>query len=449
MRASLVTFVLTVLCCRSLIANDWPQFRGPRGDGHAEARNLPTTWGGFLQPPAWQTDIPGTGWSSPIVVGDRIWLTSAELTALTAEAQEQKLAQNPFGKIERFQVHASVSLLAVELDATNGKTLRRLRLFSREDPAPIHFANSYASPTPVTDGNRLYCHFGSLGTVAVSLETGQIDWQTRFVVDDITGPGSSPVLCGDRLVLACDGGDEQYLVALDSQTGAVAWRTPRPKIDATEGRLRRAFCTPLVIRHGGRRQIIAPSAQWVVSYDPDSGQELWRANLGPGHALIPRPVFRQGLVYVCTGYTKPELIALRADGTGDVTQTHLVWRYDKQVPEISSPIVVGNEIYFVSAMGIATCLDAETGKLCWQQRLKGSYSASPLAADGKLFFTSVQGITTVLRPGSEFNELARNQLFGQTLASLAIAGESILIRTAPTLYCVRKRTANPKESVHD
>ena len=438
MRTFWLTFVVIVLFNRLLLSGDWPQFRGPRGDGHGIATNLPVSWGGFLQQPAWQTNIPGSGWSSPIVVGDRIWLTAAELTALPADLQERKLAANPFSDVEEFQVHGTVSLIAVELDAVSGKMLRRLQLFSRENPAPIHLANSYASPTPATDGELVYCHFGSLGTAAISIETGQVVWQQTFAVDDITGPGSSPVLCGDRLILACDGADQQFLVSLDKRTGVVNWRTTRPDIDAAEGRLRRAFCTPLVIRDGGAKQIIAPAAQWVVSYDPDSGEELWRASMGPGHAVVPRPVFDKGLVYVCSGYNEPQMLALRVDGAGDVTNSAVVWKYRKQVPKISSPVVVGDEIYFVSSLGIATCLDARTGTRHWQQRLKGSYAASPLFADDKIFFTSQQGTTTVLRPGLEYRELARNQLFGQTMACLAIAGESILIRTAPTLYCVRK-----------
>ena len=275
MRTCLVTVVIAVFTCQALLAGDWPQFRGPRGDGYSEANNLPTTWGGLFEPPAWQTDIPGSGWSSPIVIGDRIWLTAAELTVLSDEAQTLKLAENPYGQVEEFQAYANVSLLAIELDVTSGKILRRLQLFTCEDPAPVHLTNTYASPTPVTDGQHLYCHFGSLGTAAVSLASGQIVWRDRFAVQDITGPGSSPVLCGERLILACDGADEQFLVALDKHTGIVAWRTPRPKSDAVEGKLRRAFSTPLVIHDGRRTQIIAPAAQWVVAYDPDSGQELW------------------------------------------------------------------------------------------------------------------------------------------------------------------------------
>ena len=426
------------LCWRSpLSAVEWPQFRGPRGDGHSAAQNLPTTWGGFLEPPVWQTSLAGTGWSSPIVWGDRIWVTAAEQTALTADALAEKQAPLPNGDQE-FQAHAAVSLLAIELDAATGKLLRRLELATIDNPAPIHPTNSYASPTPVTDGERLFCHFGSLGTFGVALETGQVIWKQCFAVEDITGPGSSPILCDEHLVLTCDGADEQFLVALDKRTGEVAWRTPRPKIEAADSKMRRAFSTPLVIEHEGRRQLIAPGAQWIVAYDPANGGELWRVNHGSGYAVVPRPVFRQGLVYICTGYMKPELWAVRVDGSGDVTNTHVAWKFDRQAPEISSPVVVGEEIYFVSSRGIATCLDAQTGKLIWQHRLEGSYAASLLAADDKLYITSREGTTTVLRPGREYQELARNQLFGQTMASLAVAGDALLIRTAEQLVCVRK-----------
>ena len=428
---------LCVAAGQLLLAGDWPQFRGPQGDGHAAATGLPTTWGGFVHPPAWQAEIPGSGWSSPIAVGDRVWLTSAEQTALTVEALRKKLSENPHGELD-FQAHASVTLFAVEVDAGSGKLLRRLDLIAWDDPPPIHVSNSYASPTPVTDGQRLYCHFGSLGTVGVDMGSGRVLWKRRFAVEEITGPGGSPVLDGELLILACDGADQQFLVAVNKWTGDTVWRTPRPRIDAAEGALRRAFSTPLVVEYGGRRQLISAGAQWVVGYDPASGRELWRASFGGGYAVVPRPVFRDGMVYVCTGYLKPELWAVRVDGSGDVTRTHVAWRYDRQVPEISSPVVVGNEIYFVSSKGVATCLEAESGRLLWQRRLGGNFAASPLAADGKLYFSSEEGTTIVLLPGREYRELARNQLFGRTLASLAVAGNSLLIRTDQLLYCVRQ-----------
>jgi outer membrane protein assembly factor BamB len=175
-----------------------------------------------------------------------------------------------------------------------------------------------------------------------------------------------------------------------------------------------------------------------VAYAPATGEELWRVNFGAGHAVVPRPVFAHGLVYVCTGYMKPQLWAIRAGGSGDVTSTHVAWKYDKQVPEISSPIVVGDELYFVSSLGVLSCLDARRGELVWQHRLGGNYAASPLAADGKLYFTSREGVTTVLRPGRKYEELARNTLFGQTYASLAVAGQTLFLRADRTLYCLGK-----------
>ena len=442
MRCLTGLLVLVVFLATRATAADWNQFRGPNGDGHSDARNLPETWGQLFRPVTWQTAIPGQGWSSPVVIGQRIWLTSAEQTALSDSQLQKKMAESPFGQ-EHFQTHATVTMLAVELDATNGRIVRKLELFSSENPAPIHTMNSYASPTPVTDGKRLYCHFGSLGTVCVDVATGEIVWKERLVFDEITGPGNSPVLCKDRLILACDGADQQFVVALDARSGKEVWRTPRPSITVPDDKLRRSFSTPLVIEHGGRTQVIAPAAQWVVSYNPANGEEWWRAKTTDGgHALVPRPVFHQGVVFVCTGYPKPELWAIQADGSGDVSQSHIKWSCNRQVPEISSPVIAGDQIYFVSGIGVASSLRVTDGSLVWQHRLEGNYAASPLAADGKIYFTSQDGLTTVVRPGATYEELYQNQLFGQTMASLAVMGESLLIRTDHLLYCVGK-TSGP------
>jgi outer membrane protein assembly factor BamB len=424
-------------------AEDWPQFRGPDGMGESDATGLPVRWGGLLYPPAWQTEIPGRGWSSPIVIGDRVWVTSAEQTAWDREALTRKLAENPYGDRE-FQVHAEVTLLAVELDARTGKILRRIDLFTVVDPPPIHVTNSYASPTPVSDGKRLFCHFGSLGTVAVSLDDGSVIWQRRFQLDDITGPGSSPVLDGRRLILACDGVDQQFVIALDASTGDELWRTDRPPIDAEDGKHRRSFSTPLLIDEGDDRQLVAPAAQWIVSYDPETGEERWRVDGGRGmHAAIPRPVYRAGVVYVCTGYPKPELLAIRTDGQGDVTESHVLWTCSRQVPEISSPILADEEIYFVSTGGVLSCRELGSGELLWQQRLTGSFSASPLLAEGRLYLTNTDGTTYVLRPGRKYEELACNLLRVQSLASLAISRNDLLMRSDPTLFCLRS-PENPR-----
>lgn len=420
------------------VAADWPQFRGPTGDGVSTTGNLPTRWGAF-EPPAWQIQIPGHGWSSPIVIGDRIWLTTAEPTALPTQAREKKLDGSVYRDYrDQLQVHGSVTCLAMEFEAATGEELRRIELFTCDDPPTTHATNGYASPTPASDGERLVCHFGSLGTACLELKSGTVLWQRRLLFDEVTGPGSSPAIHQQVVIIPCDGADQQFVTGLDIQTGQTIWQTARPPIDAPEKVHRRAFSTPLVVQHGERWEVIVPGAHWVAAYDPASGTELWRVDMGEGHAIIPRPVASDGMVYVCSGYMKPRLLAIRLGGSGDVTATHVAWQYDKQVPEISSPVIVGEQIYFVSSVGIATSLDTKTGRVVWQHRLGGNFAASPLAADGKLYFLSREGTTTVLKPGREYEELAKNQHFGQTLASPAVCGEALLIRADRTLFCVGK-----------
>ncbi len=430
-----ITILLFGIAVPFANAADWPQFRGPRGDGIADAKGLPTVWNDTKNV-AWQTELPGRGWSSPIVLGNRIWLTTAEPLALPTKDREARLAKLPYVP-QDLTAHAAVTVYAIELDAATGQLLKQIELFTVEDPPVIHANNSYASPTPVAGGKLLFCHFGSLGTCALELASGKVVWHERHIIDEITGGGGSPVLWKDLLIFACDGADEQFVVALDQATGEVAWKTPRPPIEASDAKLRRAFSTPLVVSHAGREQLLLPGAQWACSYDPASGKELWRVNIGQGHALVPRPVYQDGIAYICTGFIKPQLWAIRVDGSGDVTDTHVVWTHDKQVPEISSPLVAGGEIYFVSALGVATCLDAKSGELLWQDRLGGNFAASPLLADGKLYFTSQDGTTTVVKPGRKYEELAKNQLFGQTMASPAVCEGGLLIRTSSHLYCVR------------
>jgi outer membrane protein assembly factor BamB len=194
-----------------------------------------------------------------------------------------------------------------------------------------------------------------------------------------------------------------------------------------------------VIEHAGREQLIVPGAEWVVSYDPASGKELWRVNFGDGYSAVPRPVFADGSVYICTGFAKPELWAIRVDGSGDVSGTHVAWRYQKQVPEIASPVLAEGGIYFVSAGGVATALDAKTGEPFWQTRLGGAFSASPLAAEGRVYFTNEEGVTTVVAAGREYTELAKNVLFGPAKASLAVEGEALILRSDTQLLRVQHK----------
>jgi outer membrane protein assembly factor BamB len=414
----------------------WPQFRGPSGDGRTSAQGLPLTWSSSTNI-TWQIDVPGRGWSSPIVSNGKVWLTTAEETSRDAEERTNRLAKS--AEPANLQTHADVTLRAIAVTADTGKIVGNYELFVVRDPAPIHANNSYATPTAVSDGKRLYCHFGSLGTACVDESSGNVVWKKTFPGKFITGPASSPVLWRDLLLLTCDAADEQYVVALDKRTGEQVWKTPRPALKAQDEIQRRAFSTPLAIEHAGREQLIVPGAEWVVSYDPTNGKELWRVNFGDGYSTVPRPVYADGLVYICTGFTKPQLWAIRANGTGDVTATHVVWRYQKQVPEIASPVVADGVIAFVSTGGVATALDAKAGELLWQQRLGGVFSASPLAAQGRLYFTNEDGVTTVVATGREYKELGKNFLFGPAKASLAVDGKGFIIRTDTQVLRVQNK----------
>lgn len=415
-------------------AEDWWQFRGPNA-GHSSAQGLPLEWDNFFREPKWKTQIPGKGWSSPIVVGDRIWLTSAEQVALENDAVGDKLAELPFGAFD-LVTDASVKLFAIELDAQSGELLRRIDLFEQQAPPPIHAMNSYASPTPATDGERLYCHFGSLGTACIAIVSGEVLWRQKLVVDEITGPAASPVLWENQLILACDGADQQYLIALDKLTGETHWKVERPEITVVDETWRRAFSTPLIVESPDRVQLISMSAQWLISVNPSDGRQWWRAKVGSGYSAVPTPVHLGERVFVCTGFPRAEMVAVDISGSGDVTDTAIAWRHARQVPDISSPIVVDDDLYFASSQGVVSCLDAATGKLIWQQRLGGKFAASPILAEGRIYFSNSAGVTTVIQPGHTYVELASNELFCESYASLAVYGNKILLRTNPYLFCL-------------
>jgi outer membrane protein assembly factor BamB len=393
--AALVVFALL---CRISRAEDWPQFRGPGGQGHSSERGLPMRWS-ESENITWKVPIPGLGWSSPVIRGDQIWLTTA-----TDDGR---------------------SLRALRLDRATGRIDANVEVFGREQPDKIHQKNSHASPTPIIDGDRVYVHFGPNGTACLSSD-GKILWKTVLDYDPVHGPGGSPTLFEDMLLLSCDGAESQYVVALDKNTGEVRW-----KRDRNGGR--HSYSTGLVIDVGGSPQFISTGGDKVAAYDPRTGDEIWHSTYD-GFSLVPRPVFGHGLVYVATGYNNSELHAIRADGRGDVTGTHVAWTLTQSAPYNPSPLLVGDDLYIVSDSGIATCLDARTGKQHWRQRLGGGFSASPLFADGRIYFLNETGEATVLEPGSKYTELAKNKLPGRTLASLAVSGRAMFLRTDSLLY---------------
>ena len=383
-------------------AEDWPQFRGPTGQGHSTERGLPLEWAEGRNV-VWKSRVPGRGWSSPVVSGSRVWVTTA--------TEERG---------------ASLRLLA--FDVETGRQALDVEVFHTRESGLLNLKNSHASPTPVVEGDRVYVHFGAEGTAALTT-SGEVVWRTRFPYVSQHGNGGSPVLYQDLLILSCDGYDTAFVVALDKHTGKVRWKTPRPKP------ISQAYSTPLVIRVGARDEVVSVGAFRAAAYDPLTGGEIWRVRYEDGFSNVPRPVYHEGLVYIATGFQEPSLLAVRADGLGDITGTHVAWTLRRGAPLTSSPIVVGAELYMVNDGGIASCVDWKTGTIRWQQRLGGGdYSASPVHADGRIYFLSEEGVTTVIAPGTEFRRLATNVLDGETLASMAASGRSLFIRTDRNLY---------------
>jgi len=332
-----------------------------------------------------------------------------------------------------------VTLEAVSLDRAHGNILWRVPIFEVDEPAPVHSFNSWATPTPVIEPGRLYCDFGGFGTACLDAKTGKVLWKTRLAVDHQFGPGSSPVLWRNLLVLVRDGRDAQYLAALDKQTGQIVWKVNRPPMIADNDFLKKSFITPLLINGAGRTQLVAPGAQWVVSYDPMSGKELWRARHGEGYSMGSSPVFGHGLAVFSTGFEKAQLVAVRVDGQGDVTATHVAWKTLRQVPAMSSPVLAGDEIYWVSDAGMASCGDAQTGEIHWQERLGGLHQASPLYAEGRVYFFAQDGRTTVVKAGKQFEKLAENRIEGPLTATPAILDGTIFLRTDTSLYRIGRK----------
>jgi outer membrane protein assembly factor BamB len=336
------------------------------------------------------------------------------------------------------QVADHVSLRAVCLDRQNGRLLWKVTLFDVAHPDPVHWLNSWATPTPVAEPGRVYCDFGTFGTACLDAATGEVLWKRRLPLDHQVGPGSSPVLFQDRLVLVRDGRDAQHVTALDKRTGQTLWKTDRPPITTSSPNLKKSFSTPLAIEQAGQVQLVAPGAHWTVAYEPLTGKDLWRVRHGEGFSIGTSPVFGDGLAYFGTGCFRPQLWAVRADGRGDVTATHVAWKTLRQVPVMSSPVLVGDALYWVSDDGMATCADARRGQVHWQERLGGSFLASPIAAQGRLYFFRQDATTLVLKAGRAYERLAENRLDGTLVATPAVDERALYLRTDTHLYCIRK-----------
>jgi len=403
-------------------AENWPQFRGPDGTGHSDARGLPLRWS-EARNVIWKTAIHDRGWSSPVIYGKQIWLTSA----------------NKDGR----------ELYVMCIDRDTGKIIRDWKLFDVAQPQYVHPFNTPASPTPVIEEGRVYITFGSAGTACIDTKTFRVLWERRDIeCNHFRGAGSSPVLFGNLLLMHFDGSDRQFVMALDKATGKTVWQTRR-SIDfqdldkngklPDDGDSRKAFSTPQVEKINGRWEMISLGAKAAYSYDPFTGKELWRVEERGQHSASTRPVIGHGMIFFPTGFATGQLFAVRTGGEGLITDTHVAWKVTRGVPNKPSILLVDDLIYMIGDTGIAGCIDARSGELVWQQRIGGEYSASPVYAQGHLWFFSEDGKTTVLKPGRVFEQVAENRLDEGFLASPAVAGKAFYLRTRTHLYRIEEK----------
>lgn len=401
--------LLDVLACCCLLIGDWPQFRGPNSDAHAEPGKYATEWSDE-QNVKWKVEIPGLGWSSPSVVGKRIYLTTAV----------------PNGD--------GLSLRAMCYDAESGNQIWENEVFTVEKAPAIHAKNSHASPTPIVHEGSVFVHFGPQGMARLKADSGAVEWRCNELdYPPVHGNGGSPILFEGKLAVACDGSSSPFVAAIDAETGKVAWKTLR----SVPARISHSFVTANVTVVDGKPQVLAPGPEHFAAYDLHTGEELWKVK-APGWSVVPQPTIGHGLVIYNHDYDNPELIAIRLGGKGDVTDSHIAWRIDKGAPSTPTPLLVGDDLYFVSDKGVATCVNAKTGEKYWTERLGDNFSASPVLVNDRILFLNENGLATWVQVGREFKTLGECEVTGRTLATPAFSNNAMYLRTDTTLYKIAK-----------
>ncbi|KAA5538716.1 PQQ-binding-like beta-propeller repeat protein [Roseiconus nitratireducens] len=394
-----------------LHGENWTRFRGPNGQGKTTENNLPLQWSKDSNI-AWKSTIPGQGWSSPIVWDDHVFLTTA--------------------------TEDGASCRVIGIDRVSGEILWNTEVH-RQVPGPKRAQNSYATPTPVTDGERVYAAFYDGTIVAVDLD-GNLVWKNKDVdFHSLHGLGASPILAGGLIIMPFDGSsrdeqrvgwkepwDQAVLLAVDKETGDTKWRGKR-------GLSRVGHVTPILI--GDEGVVVSAGGDRVQAHDAKTGERIWSI-YSQGEGVTPSPVLGEGLIFTSSGFEEPTIRAIRPDGHGDVTESHIVWEQKRGVPALPSPLYVEPFLYTITRDNILHCIDAKTGEIVWQERLDGNYSASPLLADGRIYLTSEEGVTTVLDPGPQYKEITTNKLEGKTMASIAVSRGNFFIRTGDSLYCI-------------
>ena len=415
MKLSLQILIPFLILKIAAAKDQWSQFRGSQGNGYISQTSAPVRWN-ETENVVWKTPIHDRGWSSPVIWNDQVWMT-------TATKKGHKM-------------------FAVCVDKETGKVIHDIHVFDVKSPQAITIDNTYASPTPVIEKDRVYVHFGTYGTACISTKTGEKVWERRDLNCDHeagAGPASSPFLFSDFLIFNVDGRDVQYVIALDKKSGKTAWKTNR-SVDFTGVQVnqRKAYGTPLIIPRGDKKQMISIGAKGVYSYDPYNGKEIWKAT-HRGWSIAPRPVYGEGLVFTMIDRDRPEMWAIRPNGKGDITKTHIEWKETKRMPPRASPLIVNGLLFVVDRNGYISCLEAKTGKSIWQKRMRGRFSASPILANDLIYFFNEDTLCTIIKPDRKFEIIAENELAeGQLMATPAFDENSIYVRTAKNLYRIKK-----------
>jgi outer membrane protein assembly factor BamB len=417
-------FALGVGCAcgpwSQLRADDWTNFRGPNGQGRCASTDLPVTWSEH-EGIVWKKAIPGRGWSSPVTLDNRIWLTTA--------------------------VDGGHSLRALCLSADTGEIRWDVEVFRPRKPQYINAKNSHASPSPIVEPGRLYVHFGAMGTACLDSATGKVLWRNQdLVIDHGEGAGSSPILFENLLIVNCDGTDRQFVAALSKQTGQIAWKSKRSvSVAHRRADMQKAFSTPALVEVAGQPQLVSPAADEVNAFDPRTGTELWCVQYS-GWSEVPVPILDRDRIYVVTDFSRPQLWAIRLGGHGDVTKSHVIWRLTRQVGASASPVLAEGRLYDVTDQGVLCCISPETGRPVWQRRVGGTFSASILYLGRYVYCSSEQGKTTVIRPGDKYQEVAANVLDGRIMATPAVCGHALVMRTDTHLYRIQASPASATTS---
>lgn len=417
----LLSLLLIAGVSTTMAQSNWPDWRGPRADGHTEAKNLPLRWS-ETENVTWKTAIHDLGHSSPVVWNDQCWITTA--------------------------TEDGTVLYAMAIDVNSGEIIHDIDVFHVTEPQRINPSNTYATPSPVIADGRVYVHYGTFGTACIDTATGEVLWRRADLhCDHMQGPASSPVLFGNLVIIHLEGVEKPSIVALDTQRGETAWVYTRPESLYTAdlaGVYIKSYQSPVFIDVDGRPQMVSNGALMATGHDPRSGEEIWRIRYRDD-STISRIVAGRGLLFINTGGSpgKTQLWAVRQGGTGDVTDSHAVWKLTEDVPHESSPVLVEDLLYAVSDHGVLHCIEADTGSIVWTERLPGKYAASLLAAGDRIYLSNKKGVSTVIAAGRSYRELSVNTLDGELWSSPATTGDALLLRSKTHLYRIEIAPQEP------